>query len=57
VVGKSAMKLQNLLAVADVDLSEAIDNSIMAQIMAKGGDTSARTLVLEHCTGTLCGNQ
>ena len=43
-VGKSAMKLQNLLAVADVDLSEAIDNSIMAQIMAKGGDTSRRGL-------------
>ena len=39
-VGKSAMKLQNLLAIADADLSEAIDNSIMAQVMAVGGDIS-----------------
>lgn len=39
-VGKTAAKVQYLLDVADADLSEAIDNSVLAQIMAKGGDVS-----------------
>jgi hypothetical protein len=39
-VGKTAAKVQYLLDVADADLSEAIDNSVLAQIMAKSGDVS-----------------